>query len=405
MLRIADCSQGFAPCFLTLLAMITARQTLALLSTSLALAWQGAHADVTIGDATSASAAAGTNLPELVLMVWDPVAKVSYSRDLGVVAYVDHYAEGNTSKNLYVYGQQDTGYQKLWAPLNTDPLFQQFLAQSSNVANQIWGVMGVQTNADLAGLAGSDTAFFTLNAGGQASGTRNPNYSSLVGMGENGNPAGAGSFFDNSELTSSVGNFTTYVGNLNNAVGNLANNTHQCVVAPSRCTGANAAILDGSSFDTVTSGGYAGTLLQPSGALVSNGHGNIMNPVGKSSWFYNVTTSSDTSDGALAVDEFDNRSHDAYWGLGVAANGDYILSFTLEAHLTQAQTVQGQMLRLRTDFAANYGNTRLIGAPVGDTLNLDGGAAITPVPEPSTWGLMGLGLALLAGRARRQKNA
>ena len=56
--------------------MNTARLTLAFLSTSLALASQVAHADIQIGDATSASAAAGTNLPELVLMVWDPVAKV-----------------------------------------------------------------------------------------------------------------------------------------------------------------------------------------------------------------------------------------------------------------------------------------------------------------------------------------
>ncbi|MBI3347315.1 MAG: PEP-CTERM sorting domain-containing protein [Burkholderiales bacterium] len=379
--------------------MNTARLTLAFLSTTLALASQVAHADIQIGDATSASAAAGTNLPELVLMVWDPVAKVSYSKDLGVFAYADHYADGNTGKNLFVFGQQDAGYQKLWAPLNTDPLFQQFLSLSGSVTNQIWGIMGVQTNAELDSQAGFRTAFFTLNSGSQASGQRNPNYSSLVGTDANGTPLSPGAIFNNSEFGDAVGNFTTFAGNLNNAVGNLANNTHQCVSVPSRCAGANAAIVDGSSLDGLTSSGYAGTLLQASGALVANGHGSITNPVGKSSWFYSATTSSDVSDIAPTVDEFDNLAHDAYWGLGVDSNGNYILSYTLEAALTQTQTAQGALLRLRTDFAASYGRTRLITVPGGDSLNLGN---VTAVPEPSTWGLMGLGLAVLAARARRR---
>lgn len=388
--------------------MNTARLTLALLATSLTMIHPSARADIRIGDATSASAAAGSNLPELLLIIWDPVAKVSYSKDLGIFAYADHYADGDTSKNLFVLGQQDAGYQKLWSPLNTDPLFQTFLTQSSGLANQIWGVMSVQTNADLEGQAGFRGAFFTLSSGTQASGSRNPNYSSLVGTDANGNPISSGSIFNNSELGTVVGNFETYANNLNFPAAGAADNTHRCANVPSPCTGANASITNGSSFDSLASGslGYAGMLLTSnSGALYGVDHGKIMNPVGKSSWFYRVTTGSDISDGVLAVDEFDNSNHDAYWGLGVNAQGDYILSYTLEASLTQAQTVQGQLLRLRTDFAAHYGTTRFIGAPVGDTLDLSGGTAITPVPEPSTWGLMGLGLALLAGRARRQKHA
>jgi hypothetical protein len=130
---------------------------------------------------------------------------------------------------------------------------------------------------------------------------------------------------------------------------------------------------------------------------------NVFNPVGSSSWFYSVTTSSEVSDAAPLVDEFDNLSNDAYWGLGVAANGDYVLSFTMAPHLTQTLSAAGSLLRLRTDFAANYGGSRLIVVPSGDTLDL--GSNISPVPEPSTWGLMGLGLGLLSVHARRHKRA
>ena len=45
----------------------------------------------------------------------------------------------------------------------------------------------------------------------------------------------------------------------------------------------------------------------------------------------------------------------------------------------------------------------MAGAPVGDTLNLGGGAAITPVPEPSTFAAIAGGLALaIAGWRRRR---
>ena len=115
---------------------------------------------------------------------------------------------------------------------------------------------------------------------------------------------------------------------------------------------------------------------------------------------YRCVVSDEVGDRSIVVDEFDNLSHDAYWGLGVDGSGNYILSYTLEAHLAQAQTAAGSLLRLRTDFAAHYGSTRLISVP-GDSLDL--GGAVTAVPEPATWGLMGLGLALLAGRARRQQ--
>ncbi len=361
------------------------------LASALLLATSLAHADIQIGDGTAASATAGQPVPELVLIIWDRTAKVSYTKDLGIAAYASAYAAGDTSKNLFVYGQQDTGFQQLFPALNTDSNFTSFLAASSGVANQVWAVVGAELNADSGGIgAESFTLFTTLNTGNLPNGTTNPAYFDFAGVDVNGNP-NTSAHFNNAELVSAATNFSDWTIGHNNNAANLTN-THQCAQSPQRCSAGNAAIVNGSSFDVETSPGYAGFFL-PGGNLVSNGHGNILNPVGKSSWFYRGTVSSDISDDSILVDEFDNLGHDAYWGLGVDTNGNYILSYTLQASLAQPQTAAGALLRLRTDFAAQYGRTRLIDMPVG---------AVSPVPEPGTWGLMGLGLAVLAARARRR---
>ena len=70
----------------------------------------GAHAAVRVGDSSVSGVTAGTT-PELMLVIWDPVKEVSYTRDLGINVYGENYASGNTATNLFVYGQQDTGYQ------------------------------------------------------------------------------------------------------------------------------------------------------------------------------------------------------------------------------------------------------------------------------------------------------
>lgn len=339
-----------------------------------------AHADIRVGDGTAESAAAGTHLPELVLIMWDRVAKVSYTKDLGVLAYSSAYASGDTSKNLFVYGQQDAGYQRLFPALNADANFRSFLAASSGVANQSWAILGAESSAEIIADAGSNTLFMTLtqDASIPAGGT-NSAYADLTGRDANGNVVG-GPHFENSQLGDSVGNFTGWVGDNNTNAANTSN-THRTTP-------------DGSSFDNESSIGYAGKLLSgQGGALVSSGHGNVLNAVGRSSWFYRVTVSSDVSDASPAVDEFDNLGHDGYWGLGVDANNNYILSYTLDAYVTPTRTASGALLRLRTDYAASYGRARLIDVPAG---------AVTAVPEPATWGLMGLGLAVLAGRARRR---
>lgn len=332
------------------------------------------HAEIVVGDFST-----GTR-PELFFMMWDPVAKASYTLDLGINVYANNIAGGDASKNLFVYGQQDSGYQKLFDPLNTDPLFQLFLAKSTNVANQLWAVVaaGFDPTDDFA--VGNQALFTTLRHN-SPSGTVDPDYTALMGI-----------------SNTSLRDITSFMGTQFNALNTFQslkkNNTH-------------LTLTNGSSFaiegeGAYLAGGDSGLNLASGTGLLYNLQDSpyVFNKVGNSSWFYYVSRSKDNDDIPANVDEFDNRGADAYWGLGVDSNGKYILSYTLAPYLTPTSTLQGVLLRKGTDFSAAYGKTRLISVP-GDALDLSF-SAVTAVPEPSTWGLMGLGLALVAARARRR---
>jgi len=346
------------------------------LGIALLLASMGAQAALEVGNPLPEMVAAGKT-PELLLVIWDPVKEVSYMKDLGIRVYSANYQQGDAATNLFVYGQQDAGYQKLFSPLNTDANFTSFLAKSTDRTNQMWAVFAMDSDTDQPLWQDGSHIYTTLNSQ-FAAGTENPAYTA------------AHSWF-NGEMSSTVGSSALAgIGPFNELKGGCTTTA---------CTTDYAA--NSSLFSAKGEAAYAASFLNTNGTFsASTSSPNIFNPVNKSSWFYALSTTSDDGTTAIGVDEFDNLGHDAYWGLGVAANGDYILSYTMEAQLTQAQTAAGSLLRLRTDFAASYGGSRLISVP-GDTLDLGGN--VTAVPEPSTWGLMGLGLAVLAVRARRSR--
>lgn len=334
-----------------------------------------AQAAIEVGGVSADSVSAGNN-PELLLVIWDPTNKISYTRDLGVFAYSNNYALGDTSTNLFVYGQQDAGYQKLYAPLNTDPNFQTFLATSSDVTKQVWAIVGVAIDSDLP-LTEKGTFLFSTARHDAPTGTVDGDYTSLT-------------TWQGSEMVNAAGSLSsTTIPNINNT----------CTTSAS-CVTNYAENLSHTFTKTANPLQYADAAFSSSGKLLGSTQGpSIFNPVNHSSWFYATTLQSDVGDDVVTIDEFDNLAHDAYWGLGVDGSGNYILSYTMEAAMTQPLTAAGSLLRLKTDYAASYGRTRRIDVPAGEIFTP---GTVTAVPEPATWGLMGLGLAVLAVRARRR---
>jgi MYXO-CTERM domain-containing protein len=329
-----------------------------------------------LGTAQAAIAPGRTGDAELLFAIHDPVAQVSYTLDLGV-----------RMSEFFIWGQPDEGVQRFWTV--DDDNWTSFVAQTSG-ANHAWAVLA----ADSAGpVTGAQQRLFSTAKQGQ----------------EN-------------LITTTVNN------SLRSGIASSAaiNNFYNAV----NITGTHAPELDytvnGSSVNAIADPGFSyfgesggtGPRLQANSLPYS-----MMNAPGESSWFYSVgSTAASGAVGAAGVDEFDNLSHDGYWGFiyvdpalypSSPYVGKYLLSYTLEPALVQARvaTIAGQRRAALTEFQVGTGITRHVAAPDGEfagyvaptaSLISMGPVALAPVPEPGAWWMGAAGLAALSAWRRRR---
>jgi PEP-CTERM motif len=323
---------------------------------------------------------------EFFLVVWDPVKEASYTLDLGY-----------RMDSLLVDGQKDEGFQKFWIiDKAADAQFSKLLNLGTAVTSLRWGVYAVD-NLGAFGIGGfilepGDLRVFSTLEHTVSTGTVNPNYTSLVNA-------------TNGELLVTVGAINgTQIAGLNNEAGN-PDNTHSS-------EGADNWDFNGRSFHTKGQVNYFAAFAETPAFSYPGGPPST-NAVGSSSWAYQVLSSSSETPDTVLFDEFDNLTHDGFWGFTENPDdGTFALSYTIEGTgLTLAQRSFTQAIG-RTESNGGFNTRRLSGAAsspmeAGNAFArrlLDSGhpAAASVVPEPSTWLLMGFGLGLVGWLARRR---
>lgn len=326
---------------------------------------------------------------ELVFVLWDKVAKVAYTKDLGINNYIGTDLDQRRS-SFFVYAQQDAGYQNFWnLDVGNDAAFARFRTLATDTANMVWAVLGTDSIDPNSQVPGENRLFQTL-ASTTVAGVRGAAYSNLLSL-TNGDFSSAVALQSNNFLIP-----------LNTDTGNTFN-TH----TPPAGTLVDVA-ANGSSSNAEGSAAYFGQGSTPEadGYLTTQGSScncSVLNRVGSSSWFYQVTTSNDFDQTTpVAVDEFDNLGHDGYFGFAQnPANGSFVLSYTLAAfsQSAAATTVGGRARASLTEYIAG-GSSRLLSAPVGEFAGYV--MPLSPVPEPSSLLLMAGGLAGLVWQRRKR---
>jgi hypothetical protein len=333
--------------------------------------------------------------PSLVLFIWDPVNKVSYSHDTGYTGLT--LFNGLTSAA--------TGGQQTFITIDPakDSNFAQFLQASPDLSQDLWLVAGGGYTGS--GFTANQSNIFTTMVNTvlvNNQPTKNPEWDTLTSV-------------TNQVLKNTTPQFGTVMYAPLNAGNGGTSATYN--------TYATAVPGEGSSFDSSASNGYLGNMrglfMDATGLATGDmllpgvDSGNVVGATGSSSWFYYLTSSNtdpkkittSAKQAPISVTAFNSGDQLAYWGLARTTNAgnqqELVLSFTLPPAMTATITAAGVARRNGTDYIASYGSARLIDMPTtGAVLTT---AVVAAVPEPSSWLLMAGGLAGVFAAARRQR--
>lgn len=354
---------------------------------SLACAWMALAVP-----AGSRAAIESSESPELFLVLWDPVTRVSYTKDLGINLYTGPDA-AQRERSFFVYAQQDIGYQQFWTlDTSTDPNYLQFRTLVTDTSNLVWSVLAFDAETGPNDLSptqpGAYEAFVTLrptSAAGQI-GSAYAKLSALLNI-DFGNQAPA--------------MFNDFIAPLNQAAAAAPGtinpfNSHRPTTSYD---------INGSSVDVDGQLGYFGKTGFALPTFGASCQCELTNRVGTSSWFYRVT-GSDEFDGfsPVSIDEFDNLANDGYWGLAVdPSSGRLVLSYTLAPATLQslATTAVGRQRAVLTEYLAGNAS-RIVDAPSGEFAGYVM-PVVTAVPEPHAIVLLLLGGAVVAGAHRPRR--